>query len=454
MFESLTDKLQQAFKTLSGYGRISENNIGDALREVRMALLDADVNFQVVKDFIERVKEKSLGAEVIKSVSPGQQIIKIIHDELVGLLGSENAELNTNYNPTKIMMVGLHGSGKTTSTGKLAKLLQKQGKTPLLVACDVYRPAAIDQLKTLGAQLNIPVYTKLGEMNVPKIAEEAIGFAILKQCNVLIFDTAGRLQIDEPLVEELKNLKSKVKPQEIILVADSSLGQQAVDVAKGFNDALDLTGVILTKLDGDARGGAAISIRSVTGKPIKFVGTGEKMDALEPFHPDRMASRILGMGDIVTLVEKAQEHIDTDKAEELERKMRKGDMDMNDFLEQLRQVKNMGNLENLLGMLPGVGNVLSSQSGGGLIAQGEKQMKRSEAMIQSMTPGERRFPHLINVSRRQRIARGSGASLVEVNQFLKQFEEMKKMMKNMGKMQKLMTKMGGGLPMQMPGMPR
>jgi len=291
-------------------------------------------------------------------------------------------------------------------------------------------------------------------MNVPKIAEEAIGFAILKQCNVLIFDTAGRLQIDEPLVEELKNLKSKVKPQEIILVADSSLGQQAVDVAKGFNDALDLTGVILTKLDGDARGGAAISIRSVTGKPIKFVGTGEKMDALEPFHPDRMASRILGMGDIVTLVEKAQEHIDTDKAEELERKMRKGDMDMNDFLEQLRQVKNMGNLENLLGMLPGVGNVLSSQSGGGLIAQGEKQMKRSEAMIQSMTPGERRFPHLINVSRRQRIARGSGASLVEVNQFLKQFEEMKKMMKNMGKMQKLMTKMGGGLPMQMPGMPR
>ncbi len=454
MFESLTDKLQQAFKTLSGYGRISENNIGDALREVRMALLDADVNFQVVKDFIERVKEKSLGAEVVKSVTPGQQIIKIIHDELVELLGSENAALNTNYSPAKIMMVGLHGSGKTTSTGKLAKLLQKQGKSPLLVACDVYRPAAIDQLKTLGAQLNIPVYTKPGEMNVPKIAEEALGFASLKQCNVLIFDTAGRLQIDEPLIEELKNLKAKVKPHEVIFVADGSLGQQAVDVAKGFHDALGLTGVILTKLDGDARGGAAISIRSVTGQPIKFIGTGEKMEALEPFHPDRMASRILGMGDIVTLVEKAQEQVDSVKAEELERKMRKGDMDLNDFLDQLRQVKNMGNLENLLGMLPGAGKILNSQSGGGLIAQGEKQMKRSEAMVLSMTPSERRFPHLINVSRRQRIARGSGASLAEVNQFLKQFEEMKKMMKNMGKMQKLMSKMGGGLPMQMPGMRR
>lgn len=454
MFESLTDKLQQAFKTLSGYGRITENNIGEALREVRMALLDADVNFQVVKDFIEEVKNKALGQEIVKSVSPGQQVIKIIHDELVTLLGSENATLASQYSPTKIMLVGLHGSGKTTSTGKLAKLLQKQGKRPLLVALDVYRPAAIDQLKTLGAQLGVPVFAKIGEMNVAKIAEEAAGLASLQQCNAIIYDTAGRLQIDESLIEELKNLKTRIKPHEILLVADSSLGQQAVDVSKGFNEALDLTGVILTKLDGDARGGAAISIRSITGKPIKFVGTGEKLDALEPFYPDRMASRILGMGDIVTLVEKAQEQINEKQAEELERKMRKGDMDLNDFLEQLRQVKNMGNLENLLGMIPGAAKVVGSQSGAGLIAQSEKQLKRSEAMVLSMTPAERKFPHLINVSRRKRIARGSAATLVEVNQFLKQFEEMKKMMKNMGKMQKLMSRMGGAMPGQIPGFKR
>ncbi|MDX2225992.1 MAG: signal recognition particle protein [Verrucomicrobiae bacterium] len=450
MFETLSSKLESAFKSLRGLNRISEENVSEALREVRMALLDADVNFEVVRDFIERVKTQTLGQEVTRTVSPGQQIIKIIHDELVTLLGSQNAGLALSASPAKIMMVGLHGSGKTTSTGKLAKMLQKQGRKLLLVACDVYRPAAIDQLKTLGTQLEIPVFSKPGELNVVKIAEEAERFALTLQANVIIYDTAGRLQIDDALIAELVQLKAKARPHEILLVADGALGQQAVDVASKFNTALDLTGIILTKMDGDARGGAALSIRSVTQKPIKFMGTGEKLEALEPFHPDRLASRILGMGDIVTLVEKAQEQVDVEKAAELERKMRKGDMDMNDFLEQLRQLKNMGSLENILGMLPGMGSVTNSPMGANAISQGEAQMKRAEAMILSMTPGERRFPHLINVSRRQRIARGSGSKLQEVNQLLSQFDQMKKMMKNMGKMQKMMARMGG----QIPGLPK
>jgi signal recognition particle subunit SRP54 len=443
MFDSLSGKLQNAFRNLRGLGKISEANVADSLREVRMALLEADVNFKVARDFIERVKTKAIGAEVVQSVQPGQQIIKIIHDELVDLLGATNAALKLDANPTSILMVGLHGSGKTTSSGKLARLLQKQGRQPLLVAADVYRPAAMDQLETLGKQIEIPVFLKRGETDVSKIAREALDFAKANSRNVLIFDTAGRLQIDEPLVQELVRLRDLVKPQEILLVLDAATGQEAVNVATHFDQALQITGSILTKLDGDARGGAALSMKAVTGKPIKFAGTGEKLDEFEPFHPERMASRILGMGDVVSLVEKAAEAVNAEDAKRMEEKMRKGLFTLEDFLEQLRQMKKLGSLESVVGMLPGGAELLKQQ---GDLSKQEKEFRGMEAMICGMTPQERRSPQILNAKRRIRIAKGSGVSVTELNTMLNKFGQMQQMMKKMGKLQKMMAKMGGGLP--------
>ena len=442
MFDSLSSKLQNAFRNLRGLGKISESNAADSLREVRMALLEADVNFKVARDFIERVKTKSLGAEVVASVQPGQQIVKIIHDELVDLLGSQNAGLNLNASPACILMVGLHGSGKTTSSGKLARLLQKQGRQPLLVAADVYRPAAMDQLETLGRQIEIPVFAKRGETDVLRITREALDFARKENRNILIFDTAGRLQIDEPLVQELVRLRDLVKPQEILLVLDAATGQEAVNVATHFDQALNITGSILTKLDGDARGGAALSLKSVTGKPIKFAGVGEKLEDFEPFHPERMASRILGMGDVVSLVEKAAEAVSEDEARKLEEKMRKGEFTLEDFLEQLRAMKKLGSLESVMKMLPGGAEALKQVD----VGKQEKEFKRMEGMVCSMTPKERKNPTILNASRRRRIAAGSGVSVTELNTMLNKFFQMQQMMKKMGKMQKMMAKMGGGLP--------
>jgi signal recognition particle subunit SRP54 len=442
MFDSLSSKLQNAFKNLRGLGKISEANASDALREVRMALLEADVNFKVARDFIERVKTKSLGAEVIASVQPGQQIVKIISDELVELLGSQNAALNLSGSPSCIVMVGLHGSGKTTSSGKLARLLHKQGRAPLLVAADVYRPAAMDQLDTLGKQLEVPVFMKRGETDVLKIAREALDYAKANNRNVLIFDTAGRLQIDEPLVQELVRLRDLVKPQEILLVLDAATGQEAVNVATHFDQALQITGSILTKLDGDARGGAALSMKAVTGKPIKFIGVGEKLDEFEPFHPERMASRILGMGDVVSLVEKAAEAVNEDDMKRMEEKMRKGEFTLEDFLDQLRAMKKLGPLENLVKMMPGG---VEAMKGADLNKQ-EKEFKHMEAMICGMTPQERRSPQILNAKRRIRIAKGSGVSVTELNTMLNKFTQMQQMMKKMGKFSKMMAKMGGGMP--------
>jgi len=443
MFDSLSGKLQNTFRNLRGLGKISEANVADTLREVRMALLEADVNFKVARDFIERVKTKAIGAEVVQSVQPGQQIVKIIYDELVDLLGSTNAGLNLDGSPSCILMVGLHGSGKTTSSGKLARLLQKQGRQPLLVAADVYRPAAMDQLDTLGKQLELPVFVKRGETDVLKIAREALDFAKTNSRNVLIFDTAGRLQIDEPLVQELVRLRDLVKPSEILLVLDAATGQEAVNVATHFDQALQITGSILTKLDGDARGGAALSMKAVTGKPIKFAGMGEKLDEFEPFHPERMASRILGMGDVVSLVERAAEAVDLDDAKRMEEKMRKGQFTLEDFLEQLRSMKKLGSLESIVGMLPGGAEMLKQQ---GDLSKQEKEFKRMEAMICGMTPKERQNPAILNAKRRIRIAKGSGVSVTELNTMLNKFGQMQQMMKKMGKFQKMMAKMGGGLP--------
>jgi signal recognition particle subunit SRP54 len=442
MFDSLSGKLQNAFRNLRGLGKISEINASDALREVRMALLEADVNFKVARDFIERVKTKALGAEVVASVQPGQQIIKIIHDELVELLGSTNATLKLDGNPSSILMVGLHGAGKTTSSGKLARLLQKQGRQPLLVAADVYRPAAMDQLETLGKQIDVPVFLKRGETDVLKIAREALDFAKTNSRNILIFDTAGRLQIDEPLVQELVRLRDLVKPSEILLVLDAATGQEAVNVATHFDSALQITGAILTKLDGDARGGAALSMKAVTGRPIKFMGFGEKLDEFEPFHPERMASRILGMGDVVSLVERAAEAVSEDDAKRMEEKMRKGQFTLEDFLEQLRAMKKLGSLENVMKMLPGGGDALKQMD----IGKQEKEFKRMEAMICGMTAQERKSPQILNAKRRIRIAKGSGVSVTELNTMLNKFGEMQQMMKKMGKFSKMMGKMGGGLP--------
>jgi signal recognition particle subunit SRP54 len=442
MFDSLSGKLQNAFRNLRGLGKISESNAADALREVRMALLEADVNFKVARDFIERVKTKALGAEVIVSVQPGQQIVKIIADELTALLGSTNAAIDLSGNPACVMMVGLHGAGKTTSSGKLAKLLLKQGRTPLLVAADVYRPAAMDQLETLGKQLGIPVFLKRGETDVLKIAREALDFAKANNRNTLIFDTAGRLQIDEPLVQELVRLRDLVKPQEILLVLDAATGQEAVNVATHFDQALNITGAILTKLDGDARGGAALSLKAVTGKPIKFMGTGEKLDEFEPFHPERMASRILGMGDVVSLVERAAEAVSEDEMKRMEEKMRKGEFSLEDFLDQLRQMKKLGPLENVMKMLPGGAEAMKGQD----LSKQEREFKHMEAMICGMTIKERRNPALLNARRRIRVAKGSGVTVTELNTMMNKFGQMQQMMKKMGKMQKLMGKMGGGLP--------
>src|SRR5690349_17952148 len=407
MFDSLSSKLQNAFRNLRGLGKISESNVTDALRDVRMALLEADVNFKVARDFIERIKTKAIGAEVVQSIQPGQQIIKFIHDELVDLLGSQNAGLNLNANPSCLLLVGLHGSGKTTSSGKLARLLQKQGRAPLLVAADVYRPAAMDQLATLGKQLDVPVFVKKGETDVLKIAREALAFAEENHRATLIFDTAGRLQIDEPLVQELVRLRDFIKPQEILLVLDAATGQEAVNVATHFDKALNITGSILTKLDGDARGGAALSLKTVTGKPIKYAGVGEKLEDFEPFHPERMASRILGMGDVVSLVEKAAESMDLDQAQRMEEKMRKGEFTLEDFLEQLRQMKKLGPLEKIVGMLPGGAEAIK----GADLSKGEKEFTRMEGMICSMTLEERRKPQILNAKRRVRIAKGSGVSV-------------------------------------------
>jgi signal recognition particle subunit SRP54 len=440
MFDSLSSKLQGAFKNLRGLGKISEENVSEALRDVRLALLEADVNFKVARDFIERVKNKSIGQEVIQSIQPGQQIIKVIYDELVELLGSTNAGLALSGNPSCVLMVGLHGSGKTTSSGKLGRLLLKQGRTPLLVAVDVYRPAAMDQLEKLGQQLQLPVFASKGETDVLKIARSALDFAKANNRNTLIFDTAGRLQIDEPLVQELVHLRDLVKPQETLLVLDAATGQEAVNVATHFDQALNITGSILTKLDGDARGGAALSMKAVTGKPIKFAGVGEKLEDFEPFHPERMASRILGMGDVVSLVEKAAEAVDIDEAKRLEEKMRKGQFTLEDFLDQLRQMKKLGSLESIIGMLPGGAEALKGQD----LGKQEKEMARMEAMICGMTPQERGNPHILNARRRQRIAKGSGVSVTELNTMLNKFAQMQQMMKKMGKFQRMMAKMGGG----------
>ena len=445
MFDSLSSKLQNAFRNLRGLGKISESNVTDSLREVRMALLEADVNFKVARDFIERVKTKSIGAEVVQSVQPGQQIIKIINDELVELLGSQNASLDLSGSPSSILMVGLHGAGKTTSSGKLARLLQKQGRQPLLVAADVYRPAAMDQLETLGKQIGIPVFVKRGETDVQKIAREAMDYAKAQNRNVIIFDTAGRLQIDEPLVQELVRLRDLVKPQEILLVLDAATGQEAVNVATHFDQALQITGSILTKLDGDARGGAALSMKSVTGKPIKFMGIGEKLEDFEPFHPERMASRILGMGDVVSLVEKAAEAVSEEDTKKLEEKMRKGEFTLEDFLEQLRAMKKLGPLESVMKMLPGGAEALKQVD----IGKQEKEFKRMEGMVCAMTLKERRTPQILNANRRRRIAAGSGVTVTELNTMLNKFSQMQQMMKKMGKFQKMMAGMGGG---GLPGM--
>ncbi len=440
MFDSLSTKLQNVFKNLRGLGKISESNVSDSLRDVRLALLEADVNFKVARDFIENVKQKAIGQQVIQSIQPGQQIIKLIHDELVALLGSENAALDLSGNPTCIMMAGLHGSGKTTSSGKLARLLLKQGRTPLLVAADVYRPAAMDQLAALGQKLEIPVLVRKGETDVLKIARDALEYAATEKRDTLIFDTAGRLQIDEPLVQELVRLRDLIQPREILLVLDSATGQEAVNVATHFDQALNITGAILTKLDGDARGGAALSLKSVTGKPIKFAGVGEKLEDFEPFHPERMASRILGMGDVVSLVEKAAEAVDIDEAKRMEEKMRKGQFTLEDFLIQLRQMKQMGPLENIIGMLPGGSDAIK----GADMSKSEREFRRMEGMICAMTPQERGNPQILNARRRLRIAGGSGVRVSELNTLLNKFTQMQQMMKKMGKLQKMFGRMGGG----------
>jgi len=435
MFESLTDKLTSALRNLRGVGSLSEANMADALKEVRAALLAADVHFRVARDFIDRVSAECAGQKVLTSVTPGQQVVKIIHDELVKLLGEGATEL-TQKRPLKVLLVGLHGSGKTTSTAKLGKLLKKRGHRPFLVACDVQRPAAIDQLAILAQQEELGFHGDRVSKDVPAIAAAGLEAALAQNADVILFDTAGRLQIDTELIEEVKRLHAKVQPDEVLLVADGALGQEAVNVAKAFHDALSLTGLVLTKLDGDARGGAALSIKSVTGVPIKFIGTGEKTENFEIFYPERLASRILGMGDVVSLVEKAQEHIDQKDAERMAEKMRKADFNLEDFLAQMQQVKKMGSMQSIMGMMPGM-------SGVQLPDDSEKQMKRTEAIIQSMTVQERRKPGILNGNRRIRIAKGAGVKVLEVNQLIKQFEQMQKLMKMMkgGNQKKLMRQM-------------
>ena len=444
MFSQLGNKLQDIFKDLRGHGTISETNINDALRQVRLALLEADVDFQVAKNFVARVKEKALGEEVLRSITPGQQIVKIFHEELTALLGGDAAPLNLGK-PARILMVGLNGAGKTTSAAKLARLLKKQGHSPRLVAMDLQRPAAIEQLATLGKQVDVPVFAPApNEKDILRAAaaavaavagrgniEDSTGPAATSDrgYNIDIFDTAGRQEIDQPLIEELKRLREFLQPQEILLVADAATGQQAVSVATRFNDALQITGIVLTKLDGDARGGAALSMREVTQRPIKFAGVGEKLDQFETFVPDRLAGRILGMGDIVGLVEKAAEAVDEEEAERLERKLRSAKFDFNDFLAQFKMMRKLGPLENILGMLPGMSNVPG-------LSVDDRQLRRIEAIVLSMTPQERTRPDILNARRRQRIARGSGRTVTEVNDLLQRFNQMRKLMKNAGKMKR------------------
>jgi signal recognition particle subunit SRP54 len=429
MFENLSERLERSFKILKGQGRITEINVAETLKDVRKALLDADVNFKTAKQFTEDVKTKALGMNVLTAVQPSQLMVKIVHDELAALMGGSNVDINIKGSPAVILMSGLQGSGKTTFSGKLANMLKsKRGKNPLLVACDVYRPAAIEQLKVLGAQINVPVFSDESNNNPVDIAEKAIKFAKQNGNDLVIVDTAGRLAVDEQMMQEIAAIKKAINPQETLFVVDSMTGQDAVNTAKEFNDRLDFDGVILTKLDGDTRGGAALSIRSVVNKPIKFVGTGEKMEAIDAFHPERMADRILGMGDIVSLVERAQEQYDEEEARRLQKKIAKNQFDFNDFLDQIAQIKKMGNLKDIASMIPGMGKALKN------IDIDDDAFKGVEAIIRSMTPEERTNPAIMNGSRRQRIANGSGTNIQEVNRLLKQFEEMRKMMQSMGKM--------------------
>jgi signal recognition particle subunit SRP54 len=441
MFENLTEKFEKAFQTLKGEGQISEINVAETMKEVRRALLDADVNFKVAKDFTDRVKEKAIGQNVLTAIKPGQLLVKITKDELTALMGGATMDVNLNGNPAIFLIAGLQGSGKTTFTGKLAlHLKSKRGKKPLLVACDVYRPAAIEQLKVLGGQVGAEVYSEIENKNPVQIAENAIKYAREKGFNVVIVDTAGRLAVDEEMMKEIDRVHKAIHPHETLFVVDSMTGQDAVNTAKAFNDRLNFDGVVLTKLDGDTRGGAALSIRSVVDKPIKFVGIGEKLDALDVFHPDRMADRILGMGDIVSLVERAQSQYDEEKARELQKKIAKNTFDFNDFLGQIHQIKKMGNIKDLMGMVPGMGKMLKD------VEIGDDAFKSLEAIIGSMTPKERANPHIIDGSRRKRLALGSGTNVQEVNRLLKQFDDSKKMMKmmsNKGAMAQMMKQMPG-----------
>ncbi|MCH5584978.1 signal recognition particle protein [Shimazuella sp. AN120528] len=438
-FEGLSSRLQSVMQKLRGKGKVSEADVKEATREIRLALLEADVNFKVVKTFIDRVKERAIGQEVLKSLTPGQQVVKVVNEELTALMGGQESKLTVASSPpTVIMMVGLQGAGKTTSSGKLARLLAKQNKKPLLVAADIYRPAAIRQLEVLGEQLGVPVFS-LGDKESPvNIAKKGIEKAKSEQFDTVIIDTAGRLHVDEQMMDELRNVRQIANPDEVLLVIDAMTGQDAVNVAESFHREMELTGVILTKLDGDTRGGAALSVKAVTNCPIKFVGMGEKADALEPFHPDRMASRILGMGDVLSLIEKAQEAVDMEKAKELEKKMRSQKLTLNDFLYQLQQVRKMGPLEDMLAMIPGA-NAKALKN----VTVDEKKMDRIEAIIRSMTVYEKDHPEILNASRRRRIAMGSGTSVQEVNQLLKQFQEMKKSMKQMASMMKNTKKRKG-----------
>ena len=436
-FEGLSSRLQEITRKIRGKARITESDLKEMLREVKLALLEADVNYKIVKDFIETIREKALGQDVLKSLTPGQQVVKIVKDELVELLGGTESKINFTPNPpTVIMLVGLQGSGKTTTSGKLANLLRKQGKNPLLVACDVYRPAAIKQLQVVGKQLNIPVFSNEVSKDVVHIAKQAMSTAMSKLNDVVILDTAGRLHIDEALMDELKNLKAGIKPHEILLVVDSMTGQDAVNVAEKFNEALGIDGVVLTKLDGDTRGGSALSVKKVTGKPIKFAATGEKLNDIEVFHPDRMVSRILGMGDILSVIEKAEETFDLEQAEKLEKQLRKKEFDLDDYLAQIRQIKKMGSFSSLLKMIPGMNQLKD-------VKIDDKEFVKIEAIICSMTKQEKRDTRILNASRRRRIAQGSGTTVQDINKFIKSFEMTQKMMKKMksnkGGMKKIMN---------------
>ncbi len=443
IFESLSERLQETFKKLRGHGKLTEDDVNEAMREVRMALLEADVNFKVVKDFVNTVRERAVGQDILETLTPAQVVVKIVDEELTNLMGGTQSRISMSaHPPTIIMMVGLQGAGKTTSAGKLGLSLKKQGKRPLLVAADIYRPAAVKQLQVVGQQLGIPVFTMEAGTDAVTIAKESIPYSVSHANDVVIIDTAGRLQIDERLMQELRDIKAGVRPHEILLVVDAMTGQESVNVAESFHSSLGLDGVVLTKMDGDARGGAALSIKAVTGCPIKFVGMGEKLEALEPFHPDRMASRILGMGDVLSLVEKAQATFDMEEARKMEKKLRKDEFTLDDFLSQMQQVKKLGSLDSILGLIPGMGDLKKQLAGQDIDLNG-KEMRQIEAIITSMTPKERADISIINGSRRKRIAMGSGTRVQDVNKLLKQFGEMKKMMK---KMKKLKGGKKGGFP--------